>query len=73
MNDLQGRTNEDLGEEVETSGAEHHRGGECSAHRNAGGRVGQPLMETFFAKAFGMVTDKFGVPWMIIAGVKQPQ
>lgn len=39
----------------------------------AGGRVSQPLTETFFAAAFGMVTDKFGVPWMIIAGVKTPQ
>jgi len=38
----------------------------------AGGKVGQPLSETFFAKAFGMVTDKFGVSWMIIAGTKQP-
>jgi len=38
-----------------------------------GGKVTQPLTETFFARAFGMVTDKFGVPWMIIAGVKEPQ
>jgi PhnB protein len=39
----------------------------------AGGKVTQPLAETFFAAAFGMVTDKFGVPWMIIAGVKEPK
>jgi PhnB protein len=39
----------------------------------AGGKVTQPLTETFFAAAFGMVTDKFGVPWMIIAGVKEPK
>jgi len=38
----------------------------------AGGKVNQPLTETFFAKAFGMVADKFGVPWMIIAGLKNP-
>jgi len=38
---------------------------------SAGGRVGVPLGETFFAKAFGMVVDKFGLSWQIIAGVKQ--
>ena len=37
----------------------------------AGGRVGMPLGETFFARAFGMVTDKFGVQWMVMAGAKQ--
>jgi PhnB protein len=38
----------------------------------AGGKVTAPLSETFFAKAFGMVTDKFGLGWMIIAVPKQP-
>jgi len=37
-----------------------------------GGKIGMPLGETFFAKSFGMVTDKFGLGWMIIAGAKQP-
>jgi PhnB protein len=36
----------------------------------AGGKAGMPLGETFFAKSFGMVVDKFGLSWMIIAGVK---
>ncbi|HXZ53710.1 MAG TPA: VOC family protein [Burkholderiales bacterium] len=40
---------------------------------SAGGKVTAPLSETFFARAFGMVTDKFGVHWMIIAGTKAPQ
>ena len=31
-----------------------------------GGQVQMPLAETFFAKSFGMVADKFGVGWMII-------
>jgi PhnB protein len=35
-----------------------------------GGNVVQPLIETFFAKRFGMVTDRFGVTWMLIAGAK---
>jgi PhnB protein len=33
----------------------------------AGGHVQMPLCETFFAKKFGMVADKFNVPWLIIA------
>ena len=32
-----------------------------------GGRVQMPLAETFFAASFGMVTDRFGVQWMVIA------
>ena len=32
-----------------------------------GGETVQPLIETFFSPAFGMVTDKFGTPWMISA------
>jgi PhnB protein len=33
-----------------------------------GGKVQQPLMKTFFASSFGMVADRFGVSWMVIAG-----
>ncbi len=32
-----------------------------------GGQVQMEMMKTFFAKRFGMVADKFGVSWMIIA------
>ena len=32
-----------------------------------GGQVQMPMEKTFFAKRFGMVADKFGVSWMIIA------
>lgn len=32
-----------------------------------GGQVQMPMTKTFFAKRFGMVADKFGVSWMIIA------
>lgn len=31
-----------------------------------GGKIEMPLMETFFAKRFGTVADRFGVGWMII-------
>lgn len=30
-----------------------------------GGEVTMPLEKTFWSPAFGMVTDRFGVPWMI--------
>ncbi|HEY1614482.1 MAG TPA: VOC family protein [Rhizomicrobium sp.] len=30
-----------------------------------GGTVGMPIAETFWAKRFGMVTDKFGTHWMV--------
>ena len=33
-----------------------------------GGSVKQPLTKTFFASSFGMLTDKFGLGWMVIAG-----
>lgn len=29
------------------------------------GTIGMPLAETFWAARFGMLTDPFGVPWMI--------
>ena len=32
----------------------------------AGGQVRMPLGETFFATRFGMLTDRFGVGWMVI-------
>ena len=37
-----------------------------------GGQAQLPLTETFFAKRFGMVADRFGVGWMLIAGPKNP-
>ena len=30
-----------------------------------GGRVTMALMTTFWTSSFGMLTDKFGVPWMV--------
>jgi PhnB protein len=31
-----------------------------------GGTATMPLTETFFATSFGMVNDRFGVPWMVV-------
>ena len=49
--------------------------GEADAERvfkalGDGGQVQMPLAETFFAKSFGMVADRFGVGWMIIVEKK---
>ena len=30
-----------------------------------GGEVTMPIAETFNARRFGMVTDRYGIPWMI--------
>jgi PhnB protein len=30
------------------------------------GKATVPLTQTFFAARFGMVTDKFGLPWMVV-------
>ena len=31
-----------------------------------GGSVSMPVAPTFWAASFGMVTDRFGTPWMVI-------
>jgi PhnB protein len=33
----------------------------------SGGQVHQPLIKTFFATSFGILADKFGVSWMVVA------
>lgn len=35
-----------------------------------GGNIGMPAGETFFAKDYAMVTDRFGVTWQLIHGIK---
>jgi PhnB protein len=45
------------------------------AHRvfdelSEGGTVQMPIGETFFSHAFGMCTDRFGTPWMVMAGTQ---
>lgn len=37
-----------------------------------GGSVTQKLDATFFSPAFGMCTDRFGTPWMVVAAQEQP-
>lgn len=33
-----------------------------------GGSIGMPFEKTFWVEAFGMVTDRFGTPWLINGG-----
>lgn len=35
-----------------------------------GGQVQMPLGKTFFSSSFGMVADRFGVPWMVITATE---
>lgn len=37
-----------------------------------GGKVNMPIGETFWAEAFGMLTDRFGTPWGVNGGMKPP-
>jgi len=49
-------------------------GAECDKTINTlaqGGHVIMPPAQTFFSERFGMVADKFGVTWMVIAGPKE--
>jgi len=33
-----------------------------------GGKVNMPMAKTFFSSRFGMLSDKFGVGWMVLVG-----
>jgi PhnB protein len=37
-----------------------------------GGQVQMPMTQTFFAKRFGMVQDKFGIVWLVLGGPTNP-
>jgi PhnB protein len=37
---------------------------------SVGGTVTMPLAEAFWADIFGMLTDRFGVPWIVNGGTK---
>jgi PhnB protein len=36
-----------------------------------GGQVQMPIGETFFSPAFGMCTDRYGTPWMVMADMPE--
>ena len=35
-----------------------------------GGEIRMPMTKTFFSSRFGMVADRFGVGWMVLAGLQ---
>ena len=37
-----------------------------------GGQVQMPLTKTFYASSFGMLTDRFGLSWMVIMPLPRP-
>lgn len=37
-----------------------------------GGKVVQPLTRTFFSSSFGMLTDRFGIMWMLFVPPESP-
>jgi PhnB protein len=38
-----------------------------------GATVEQPMQATFWAETFGMLTDRFGTPWVVNGAMKAPQ
>ncbi|MCC6486931.1 MAG: VOC family protein [Candidatus Hydrogenedentes bacterium] len=50
-----------------------HSGGDADRIFDAladSGQVAMPLTQTFYSPKFGMVTDKFGILWMIMVATK---
>jgi len=45
--------------------------GRLFAALSDGGQVQMPLGKTFFSPRFGMVADRFGVSWMVIADAEE--
>ena len=39
----------------------------------AGGSVQMPLTKTFWSPCFGMLTDRFGIGWMVLAAKEPPR
>jgi len=37
-----------------------------------GGSTSMPIQETFWARRFGMCTDRFGIPWMVNCAKPMP-
>ena len=48
------------------SAADDVEAGRVFAALAEGGQVRMPLTKTFFSSGFGMLADRFGVPWMVV-------
>ena len=56
-----------LGFQLTLSVADAAEAARCFAALADGGQVRMPLAKTFYSPSFGMVADRFGVAWMVIA------
>jgi PhnB protein len=60
-----GRYDAPQGMSVSLSIPKASEGERIFAALSAGGRVTMPFAKTFWAAGFGMVVDRFGIPWMV--------
>jgi PhnB protein len=51
---------------------DEEKAGQIFAKLAVGGNVMMPFAETFFARKFGMTSDKFGVRWMVKVPLAAP-
>jgi len=65
-----GRYNKPAGFAVAVSLEDADKGRHIFKELVKGGVETMAMQETFWADGFGMLTDRFGVPWMINAGAK---
>lgn len=49
----------------------HEEADRLMAELSAGGKVTMPMDKTFWGSYFGMLTDKFGINWMISVDLQQ--
>lgn len=61
-----GRYNKPQGFDVSLSTQTPEEAEHAFAALSQKGNVTMPMAETFFAPRFGSVTDRFGIPWMVI-------
>jgi PhnB protein len=54
------------GFQLSLSAANEAEAKRCFINLAEGGQVKMPLGKTFFSPCFGMLTDRFGVSWMVI-------
>lgn len=65
-------SNHCTGYSLALSVATPERARHCFEALAAGGSIGMPIGPSFFSPAFGMLTDRFGVEWMVIAEAPPP-
>ncbi|HET6612695.1 MAG TPA: VOC family protein [Kofleriaceae bacterium] len=63
-----GRGERTQGFSVSVSFADTAEADRVFAALSEGGEVRMPIQKTEFAARFGMLTDKFGIPWMVSGG-----